>query len=109
MIQAQDGAARFYIYLTAIHLLVGLVILTATLLLVVADAEVKFALRIGGGLVAALGGFPSAKYLRRRDRAYALKMMQSEYERLRVAGLVSGPLRAELDRMFKKLLRDMIR
>jgi hypothetical protein len=66
--------------------------------------ELKLAIRIGGGLVAALGAFPSTKYLQRRDRASALQMISREYERLH-----DSPARKQLDNMINGLVRGMIK
>jgi hypothetical protein len=87
----------------------GLVFLTAPAVINIPAEEIKLALRVGGALIAALGAFPSAKYLQRRDRAYALQMIKLEYERLEAVGLLAGRERSALDRMIGALVRGMIR
>ena len=71
--------------------------------------EIKAALRVGGGLVAALGLFPSAQYLKRQDRVFALRMISSEYERLQNAGLLASAARKALDKQIARLIEGMIK
>jgi cytochrome c biogenesis protein CcdA len=108
-LEAQSAAAHFYIRLTLIYVIAGVAFLIAPTVINLPAEEFKLALRVGGALIAALGAFPSAKYLRRRDRAYALQMIQSEHGRLEAIGLLASRERAALDRMIGTLVRGMMR
>jgi hypothetical protein len=108
-VEGQTAAARFYILLTLTYVVFGLSLLAMPMLFAIPQEEIRMTLRIGGGLVAALGAFPSTKYLQRRDRVFALRMISSEYDRLQVSGLLTSPARQQLDRMYMRLLQGMIR
>jgi hypothetical protein len=108
-VEAQTSAARFYVLLALACLVIGLFLLAIPTLLVLPEAEFVTASRIGGGLVTAVGAFPSSRYLQRQDRASALRMISLEYERLQAAGLLASPARKELDRMIMSLVRSMVR
>jgi hypothetical protein len=109
LVEAQTAAARFYIMLTFVHVVAGLSLLATPMLLPISQDEIKMLLRIGGGLIVALGAFPSTKYLQRKDRAFALRMISLEYERMRVAGLLASPARKRLDTMITSLVKGMMR
>jgi hypothetical protein len=108
LLEAQSAAAHFYVWLTVIYVSAGLAFLAAPAVVYLPAEEFKLALHVGGALIAALGAFPSRKYLQRRDRAYALQMIQSEYERLQALGLLVSRERSTLDRMIGTLVKGMM-
>jgi hypothetical protein len=107
-VQAQIGAARFYVLLALACVAGGGLLLTIPLLVIVPQEFTRMALQIGGGLVAAVGTFPSGKYLQRKDRAAALQMISSDYARLERAGSLSSPARKELDKLINRVVQGMI-
>ena|SRR5438067_522939 len=109
LVEAQGAAAKFYILLTMTYVAIGMFLLSAPMFLTIAREEISTVIRIGGVLVAALGAFPSTKYLQRKDRAFALEMIALEYDRLTAQGLLTGPARTELDKMISHLLKGMMR
>jgi hypothetical protein len=108
LVQAQIGAARFYVLLALACVAGGGLLLTIPLLIIVPQEFTRMALQIGGGLVAAVGTFPSGKYLQRKDRAAALQMISSDYARLERAGSLSSPARKELDKLINRVVQGMI-
>jgi hypothetical protein len=109
LIQAQADAARFYIFLALICISSGLMLLIVPILIAVPEPILKVALHVGGTLVAAVGTFPSGKYLQRKDRGSAIRSISRQYELLQTAGLLASPARRDLDRMIVLLIKGMIK
>lgn len=109
LIEAQIGAARFYVLLTLIYICFGLGLLACPMLVQMSQEGLKLAMRIGGGVVTALGAFPSSKYLQRKDRESALRMISHEYGRLSDSGFLASPAREELDKIVNSFLMGMIK
>jgi hypothetical protein len=109
LVQAQAEAARFYILLTLLCISSGLTLLVIPVLVTVPESVLKIALHVGGTLIAAVGTFPSGKYLQRKDRASAIRTIFLQYEQLKNAGLLASPARRELDKMITRLVQGMIK
>ena len=109
LIAAQADAARFYVLLTITLVGCGLASMASPTILPLSQDEIKTAMRIGGALVAALGAFPSAKYLQRKDKKSALEMISKRYEQLRGREYFHSPARSDLDKMVVVLIKGMLK
>jgi hypothetical protein len=103
------AAATLYVLLAIACVAGGLLMLVVPLLIIVPEEFLRTALHIGGSLVAAIATFPSGKYLQRRDRASALRMISSEYARLERSGNLASPARTELDKLINRIVQGMIK
>jgi hypothetical protein len=109
LVQAQVDAAHFYIWLALACFGLGLAIVAVPLVITVPEAFVSTTLHVGGGLVAAVGTFPSGKYLQRRDRASALQMISSQYGVLERSGSLATPARRKLDQQINQFVERLMK
>jgi hypothetical protein len=109
LIAAQADAARFYALLTITSVGCGLASITSSTIFPLSQDEIIIAMRIGGALITALGAFPSAKYLQRKDKKSALEMISKRYEQLRGREYFHSPARSDLDKMVVVLIKGMLK
>ena len=97
-IQRDQRALRIYLAFGVVLVLLGILVVIASFLPFTGPSNGvrDLLMKIGGGFVSTLGGFPLNEYLKRRDRMDAIRATKELWERLSKS---EEPPQDQLDRV----------